>query len=118
MGLRTTRRGLLVALAGVAVAAPLASASAQYDVSRFGERWLQIESHPSLPEARAAARGLARDLPGVRIMLSESGWFALVLGPAPRDRAETARRRGVASGVLPADSQVRAGRLYIAEFDY
>jgi len=80
---------LIAALFFGLLAAPVA-APAQGTDDAGREVFIQIESQPTLAEARARARSYARELPDVNGFAVGRGWYGIALGPYGID--EAARR--------------------------
>lgn len=78
--------------------------------------WVQIEAKPSLLEARDAARRYAATLPSVGAFTLGNGWYAIALGPYPRDEAERLLRDERLAGRIPRDSYIARRSAYQRQF--
>jgi peptidoglycan hydrolase-like protein with peptidoglycan-binding domain len=78
--------------------------------------WVQIEAKPSLLEARDAARRYAAALPSVGGFTLGNGWYAIALGPYPRDEAERLLRDYRLAGRIPRDSYIARRSAYQRQF--
>ena len=93
----------LFSLVPVVLAMLLAASAAQAQERAF----LQVEAHPTLPQALTAARRYAESFDAVAGFRLGSGWYAIALGPfADRDAAEAERRALFAARSVPADAFV------------
>lgn len=76
------------------------------------QAWVQIEAQPSLAEAQDRARAYAALFPDVAGFRVGSGWYAIVLGPYPRDDAAARLAALKQEGMIPQDSFLSdAGKL-------
>jgi hypothetical protein len=78
--------------------------------------WVQIEAKPSLLEARDAARRYAATLPEVGAFTLGNGWYAIALGPYPRDEAERILRDYRRDGRIARDSYIARRSAYQRQF--
>lgn len=78
--------------------------------------WIQIEAHPTEPEATQRARDLATQLTPLEGYQLSSGWFALAIGPLAAPDAQIALRQLRATRQIPADSYLVDGRAYGPQF--
>jgi len=78
--------------------------------------WVQIEAKPSLLEARDAARRYAKTLPSVGGFTLGNGWYAIALGPYPRDEAERILRDYRRTGQIARDSYIARSSAYQRQF--
>jgi S1-C subfamily serine protease len=78
--------------------------------------WIQIEAHPDLRTARERASIFARQLDDIHAFRTETGWYAIALGPYERAFAEAEVERLVFAGLVPGDSYVSDGAIYRRQF--
>ena len=91
--------------AGVAAAQQFAS-----------QAWIQIEARNSLAGAEERLRDWAAAMPDVAGFALASGWYAIALGPYPRDEAAARLAELRAMGRIPGDSFIADGRVYRSQF--
>ena len=109
---------MIAALCLVLFAAPMgALGQASSDPGR--QVWIQIESQPTLAEARARAQAYARQVPDVNGFSVGRGWYGIALGPYPPDEAarvlDVYRREGrIARDSYIADTEDYGRRFWPA----
>ncbi|MCI4663472.1 MAG: hypothetical protein MRY74_02005 [Neomegalonema sp.] len=106
--------GSLLALFMLA-AAPDAASAQEFDVKRYGSRWIQVSSHAYEADARASARRYSRRFADTRVFLSTSGYFAVVIGSAPTRIARVRLVRLRDDGAIPYDAYLTGGTRYLRE---
>lgn len=75
-------------------------------------RWIQIEAQPSLLEAETRARIYAQEFPDTQAHSIGSGWYAITLGPLPKDQADLRMSQLRARAAIPRDSFLATGTNY------
>ncbi|MFT5159284.1 MAG: hypothetical protein ACI9ZD_000885 [Paracoccaceae bacterium] len=89
----------------VFLAVPLAAqAQAQY--------WLQVESQNNIRDTKSRAQFFARDFPDTRAFATETGWYAIVIGPMSEDAADAELSSLKAANLIPRDSFVADGTTF------
>lgn len=78
--------------------------------------WVQIEAHPSLPEARKQASLFAMRLADVNGFALGGGWYGIALGPYTRPEAEQVLRVYRLQGQIPRDSYLVDANSYGEQF--
>ncbi len=78
--------------------------------------WLQVEAQPTLSEAEAAVERYAARLGGVTGFVTDTGWYAITLGPYAPDLAPIELRQFRRAGEIPRDSFVADGSRYGERF--
>ncbi|WP_371059289.1 trypsin-like peptidase domain-containing protein [Rhodosalinus sp. 5P4] len=78
--------------------------------------FVQVEALPSLQEAQTRARAYAARLPDVNGFALGAGWYAVTLGPYPRDDASTLLFRYRNAGLIPGDSYIARSSDYGQRF--
>ena len=78
--------------------------------------FIQIEAQPSLAQAETRLRAYAGVLGDVNGFALSGSWYAIALGPYPRDRAEALLRDLRGSGRVPSDSFLALPRDYGRQF--
>ena len=94
----------------------LALAAAQGAGAQGAGAFVQVEAHPSLAEAQAAARRYAGANASVGGFAMPGGWYAVALGPFEGGAARERLARLRAEGRIPADSFVTDGERYGSQF--
>jgi hypothetical protein len=77
----------------------------------YGE-WVQIASRATLTDAIRFAARLQMHIPNTVVFSSDTGWFAVAIGPFRYSTGAAAARQLVYSGVVPGDSFVTMGEHY------
>ena len=77
-----------------------------------GERWLVVASRQDSSEAEDLARSYGLLLNGVRVMRSNNGWFAVVIGPVTDASIGAAKKRLDPQLSLPDDAYLSEGQTY------
>jgi len=108
-GIRAACAGLFLLLTGIAVAWPGAG-HAQDRV------FVQIESHRSLATAEQRVRAYSQVVQNVNGFRAGTGWYAVALGPYAPDDANAVLQGLRAQGLVPADSFIEDGDLYVSQF--
>ncbi len=80
------------------------------------EVWIQVESKKDILDARDRAQFFARSFPDTHAFVTTTGWYAIAIGPLPRDVARRQLARLRADGRIPRDSFVSDGRTYLSQF--
>ncbi len=80
------------------------------------DTWVQIQALPTIEEARARAATYAGQMPKVSGFAMTSRWFAVALGPYPRDDARDLMGLLKDEGRIPADSYLTDGLTYRDRF--
>ena len=105
----------VAAICCVLLVAPVA-ARAQVGGGGAPEAWVQIESQPTLAEARASARRYARELPDVNGFSVGRGWYGITLGPYTEDEARRVLEVYRREGVIARDSYIAQSSDYGRRF--
>lgn len=74
--------------------------------------WIQIEAKPSLIQAEERAKELAQRFDDIAAHSLGSGWYAISMGPFPRDQAQAILDDLKSQGAVPSDSFVSTGQNY------
>lgn len=99
-------RALIAALMLLLAALPAAAQDA----------WLQVEARPSRAEAEDRARAYASVFPDVAGFEMAGGWWAIVLGPYPREEAAQRLELLRRERMIPSDSYLSDGTALRAQF--
>ncbi|MFN3971843.1 MAG: trypsin-like peptidase domain-containing protein [Gemmobacter sp.] len=78
--------------------------------------WVQIEAQPRLGDAEVRARAWSQVFPDVAGFRMASGWYAITLGPYPREAALDRLNGLLRENLIPSDSFLAAGEVYRAPF--
>ncbi len=78
--------------------------------------YIQVEAQPTLPEGVAAAERYAAALEGVAGFRLGTSWYAVTIGPYPRQDAEAELRRLRFQGAIPGDAYLTTRGDYGAPF--
>ncbi len=106
----------LVALAGYRPVTAVAQTAVRGADRGTAEVWIQVESKKDIIEARDRAQFFARSFPDTRAFMTTTGWYAIAIGPLPRDVARRQLARLRADGRIPRDSFLSDGRIYVSQF--
>ncbi|QQO57477.1 MAG: SPOR domain-containing protein [Thiohalocapsa sp. PB-PSB1] len=79
-----------------------------------GTRWIQIASRANLGEAQALAQDYSWLPYPSGVFPTESGWYAVVIGPVEMRDAEEVLARLKGSSRIPGDSLLSLGKSYLA----
>ena len=112
--LRAAACAIAAGLAGPALLAPLTDLGAAR--AQQAATFIQVEAHPTLSEAEAAARRFAARVAGVNGFAASGGWYVVALGPFDAAEAERRLARLRAEGRIPGDSFVAESRGYGRQF--
>ncbi len=74
--------------------------------------WIQIEAKPSLIQAEDRAKQFAQQFDDIAAHSLGSGWYAISMGPYPRDQAQAILGDLKSQGLVPNDSFVSTGQNY------
>ncbi|MGL4311057.1 MAG: trypsin-like peptidase domain-containing protein [Paracoccaceae bacterium] len=74
--------------------------------------WVQVEAVPTLREAQDRARDYGRDFANITAFATDTGWYALALGPFDDTEASETASRLRRLGLIPRDSYVSDGGSY------
>lgn len=74
--------------------------------------WIQIEAKPSLIQAEERAKEIAQRFDDIAAHSLGSGWYAISMGPYPKDQAQSLLDELKAQGLVPRDSFVSTGQNY------
>jgi len=77
--------------------------------------WIQLESKDNILETRDRARFFARSFPDTHAFLTESGWYAVAIGPMDKAEAKRQLARLKAAGMIPQDSFLSDGKTYLTQ---
>ena len=79
------------------------------------QRWIALASRQDLNQAIGIAQTFSWRLPGVRVMQSANGWYAVVAGPHDGTDIRVVRQKLSSTGTAPKDIALSKGDAYIAE---
>ncbi len=77
--------------------------------------WIQLESKDNILETRDRARFFARSFPDTHAFLTESGWYAVAIGPMNKAEAKRQLARLKTAGLIPRDSFISDGKTYLTQ---
>lgn len=97
-------------VAGVILAVASSTAKAENLALSGKDRWVTIASRQNLDEAIGIAKTYSAQKS--RVVRSQNGWFAVLLGPFPKDDIASFRR-GYDGPALPSDAVLTRGTGYI-----
>jgi hypothetical protein len=78
-----------------------------------GERWIVVASRQDRGDAEDLARGYGLHLNGVRVMRSNNGWYAVLIGPVTDVTIGAAKKRLDPRLSLPDDAYLSQGENYL-----
>ena len=79
------------------------------------QRWIALASRQDLNQAIGIAQTFSWRLPGVRVMQSANGWYAVVAGPHDGTDIRPVRQKLLSTGTAPKDMALSKGDAYVAE---
>jgi len=77
--------------------------------------WIQVESQNNIRDTRLRAQSFAAQFPDTHAFLTTSGWYAVVIGPYPRNQAQALLSSLKAQNRIPADSLLSNGREHVKQ---
>ena len=77
--------------------------------------WIQVESQRSINDTKARAQVYAAEFPQTKAFSTQTGWYAIVLGPMDAAEAQTTLTRLKADGQIPRDSLITDGGTHISQ---
>lgn len=110
MALMLSRLAFSAVLTGVVFATSPLSVLAKETDSQF----VQVSSHKSLDAAINVAQKYLETFPTAQVYLSETGYFAVMLGTRPKADVDLFIRRLVAEGKVPSDTYATAGSRFLS----